>query len=93
MAENGKSDWLRWALGIAFALLSSIAGYNINQSIENESRVKALEIEFLQARTELTDLWEKYNLALDGKEDFTSRLILLEYKIERIDDHLKEMKK
>lgn len=93
MSENGKSaEWVKWIVGIVLAAAMSIGGYSINQSIANESRITALEIEFKQVRTEVTNLWTKYNAAVDNRQEFITRLITLELKLEQIEKDLENLK-
>ena len=41
--NNGTANWIRWAVGIVFGIISSVAGYSLTMAIDVESRLSVIE--------------------------------------------------
>ena len=80
MTENGNKEALKWIGGVLITIAISVGGYSINLNMQNEARITKMETEMAQMRSEIDDIWTKYNMAVEEKEKVHVRLTLIEAK-------------
>ena len=91
--ETNGNKWLIPAMSMIVGLVISVGGYNINLNLQNEARITKIETEAKQIRTEMNDVWSKYNSGLEQKETYHITIVLLNARLEVIEREIQNLKR